>query len=309
MNIKVIGWTHNDNDKYPATELDSVEVRDAIVADIRANNYEFNGQDHHYHDSCTPVLSNGMRVCCSQRQWGDLMAYAHNIDDWDGNAYLFYFLADIENPQYPAKFVDDSAIVKEIPEPKKVAERRTEDEDYDEFEFRRFKLHNFSARRFKSDFKDCFALSASFDNNVALVAELLMEVEEKTNNQDIATRCVQTVTNIISHWLTEDGFKTKDECLSHLEKKFEGGRTKQSLSEYCPPDLKDAYHNFEGNLIPCLYFLLKNCPGDRAIKGRIKLHLHNLFEYSVLYQIETINSDIPQNVIEQAMDILKSVAN
>ncbi len=36
MTVGVIGWTHYDNDKYRTTERDSVEVRNAIAADICA---------------------------------------------------------------------------------------------------------------------------------------------------------------------------------------------------------------------------------------------------------------------------------
>lgn len=306
MTIKVIGWTHNDNDKYPAMELDSVEVRDAIVSDIRANGYEFNGQDHQYHDSCTPVLNNGKRVCCSQRQWGGLMAYAHNVDDWDGNAYLFYFLTEIENPKYPDSYVDDAAINKNLSAPPRVTARRTVDKDYDDFEFRRFTLHNLSARKFKMSVKDYSTLPKSFDNNAALIAELLMEISEKSQSSEFSVCCNHVVSKIISYWLTEDGLSTRDERLSHLETKFEGGRVKTSVLEHCPSDLKESFALLNGNLIPCINFLLNNCPNDRGIKERVRLHLHNIFEYSVLYQIDTVNSYVPHEILEQALELLKS---
>lgn len=297
MSIEVIGWTSHDNEKYPVAELDSVEVRDAIVEDIRANGYEFNGVDHQYHESCTPVLNNGKRICCSQRQWGGLMAYAHKVDVWDENAYLFYFLTDVENPCYPLDKVNDDVIVLDDCIPKKADRSYDESPDREEFEFRKFRLQNFSARLFRAAPHQYHTLTESFEDNAALITAFLIKIVSKTKNECYAQKCVDSVKQIMSYWITEDGLSMKDKRLSHLETKFEGGRVDVSLSEYCPPDFKSSYAERKDDLIPFLYFLFVNCPHNEEFIKRLFLHLNNLFEYSVLYQIESINSDIPKEVI------------
>lgn len=308
MKYKVIGWTNNDDDRYPATELDCDEKYDAIVEDIRANNYKFNGWEHHENDSCTPVLNNGKRVCCSQRGFAGLMAYAHNVDNWDGRAYIYYHLTELEDAKYPEAYVDDSAIIKDFcEEPEKTLAWDDEvdlDEDYIKREAKRYGLINFSASKFFLSADEFYTLPAEYNFNAALVASLILERAEQSDNAILNLNSALAVLDIMAYWLSEDKTKIANEALSGLGAKFEVGRFSKSLSELCPSEFCSELSALDGELITVMAFMLRRCYNDKKIVGRIARYLNYLFEYSVMYEIDVISELVPKSVVEDAMACL-----
>ena len=77
MKLRVIGWVEYDEDL--PTGDNGWAARNAIIDDIRKNDYEFTGWDHQERTRCTPVLNDGKKYCYSQRGWGDVMAEAHGL--------------------------------------------------------------------------------------------------------------------------------------------------------------------------------------------------------------------------------------
>ena len=311
MKYKVIGWTNNDDERYPITELDCDEKYDAIVEDIRANNYKFNGWEHHENDSCTPVLNNGKRVCCSQRGFAGLMAYAHNVDNWDGRAYIYYHLTELEDAKYPEAYVDDSAIIKDFPEELEKVPHWDDEVDLAArdnrigLESRRYGLMNFSSSKFFLDVDEFYTLPAEYDFHAALVASLILERAEQKNDVMVSLNSTLAVLDIMSYWLTEDKRQVVNECFVGLGSKFEVGRFSKGLSELCPDKFKLELRALDGELITVMAFLLKNCYNDKKIIGRIARYLNYLFEYSVQYEIAEVDALVPKSVVEDAMIALK----
>lgn len=110
--IKVIGWTNASDDKYPNDTCRTKEIQNAIIKEILKNNYDFSGMEHISEKfPCTPVLNNGVKISISARAWGSLMAYAYNINNEDGMAYMNYFLIDFfKESKIPPAYVDRKQI-------------------------------------------------------------------------------------------------------------------------------------------------------------------------------------------------------
>ena len=314
MKYKVIGWTNNDDERYPITELDSDEKYNAIVEDIRANNYKFNGWEHHEHPSCTPVLNNGKRVCCAQRAFAGLMADAHNVDNWDGRAYIYYHLTEFDDAKYPEEYVDESAIVADFDEPAKV-EKTLEwdeddlDDDIDE-ESRRltdnmYKMTMLSAAKFGMNEDEFYTLLGEYDNNPALVASLLLE--RATLKKDILVRidAKMAACDIIKYWLTDDERGVKDERLSHLEDKFEKGRYSESIRDLCPEGLRCELDKLNNDLLTVMYFLLSVAGDNKELLERISTYMNYLFEYSFVYDIDSVIDSVPKELIDEVIEVLK----
>ena len=311
MRYRVIGWTNNDDEGYPEISIESDEVLNAVIEDIRKNKYKFNGEDHHLRESCTPVLNNGKRVCCSQRAWGGVMARAYNVDNWDGRAYIYYFLTEFEDAKYPIAYVDDSAIIKDFEEPESKALSFDDEVDLAAEEKRirlealRYGLINFSASKFFLDVDEYHTLPKEYDNHAALVASLILERAEQRNDIALRLNSALAVLDIMSHWLTEDKTQVSDEALKGLSQKFEVGRFSESLRELCPKEYRAEINEFD-ELLPSMAFLLKKCYNDSKILKRIARYLNDLFEYSVQYEIDVTSNLVPKDVVENAMTCLRS---
>ncbi len=90
MKLKVIGWTYNDDYRYPEKDA-SYAVCEAIMDAIREGGYLFSGQDHQNLQEATPVLNDGHMYSFSQRGWGGVMAEAHGeTDPMDYAGYAFF---------------------------------------------------------------------------------------------------------------------------------------------------------------------------------------------------------------------------
>ena len=98
MKYRVVGWT-DPTDEYVEYEEPSEGATNAIIDDIRANGYLFTGMDHQGCANCVPVLNDGKMRIYSDREFGDLMAEAHN-----GGSYLefaFGFYDELEGGNTP----------------------------------------------------------------------------------------------------------------------------------------------------------------------------------------------------------------
>ena len=76
MKYRVVGWTHYDNPDVESVTCDEAGYW-AIVRDIREHGYEFTGWEHQEADLGAPVLNDGRKRLFSQRDFGQIMAYAH----------------------------------------------------------------------------------------------------------------------------------------------------------------------------------------------------------------------------------------
>lgn len=121
---KVIGWTSNDDKKYPeVTDGERIsKLRSTIINEIRDKGYKFSGSSHYYLPNCTPVLNSGEKYCLPYREWAALMAQAWHEDNSDGYGYLFwvddmfdktqFFLHPEERCKYPPVGVCTEKIVR-----------------------------------------------------------------------------------------------------------------------------------------------------------------------------------------------------
>lgn len=115
MKLKVIGWTHFDDRKYPEKEIDSVAYQ-AIYDEIKENGYLFSGWHHNEIDKCAPVLNDGCIRRFSQRSWGSLMADV--LGEKGRYAYARYsfnthFDVDEDRIKLPDKEVNEAEILPE----------------------------------------------------------------------------------------------------------------------------------------------------------------------------------------------------
>ena len=106
--LRVVGWTTANDHKYPTRMCDTAEIYNTIVNEIREKGYCFGGAEHLSPNlPCTPVLSDGCKICCSDRIWGAIMADAKGLDNTDGMAYVAYMFMDLsEEAVYPRKSVN-----------------------------------------------------------------------------------------------------------------------------------------------------------------------------------------------------------
>ena len=90
--MKVIGWTHYGDERYPDMD-DPIDQYDnyikAIIKDIRKHGYHFSGYYHQGGDYGVPVFSNGKSLCVSFRTWGRIMADAW-LDELDNSSPMGY---------------------------------------------------------------------------------------------------------------------------------------------------------------------------------------------------------------------------
>ena len=321
MRYKVIGWTNNDDENYPIMEENSLEVREAIIADIRANKYVFTGYDHHFEYTCTPVLNNGKRVCYGQRAWGGVMAEAHGVDDWDGRAYMFYHLRCVEEKRLPPDYVDDSAIIKNFIEPISVVkdwDAPIEDNPLSEkslkMSTRRYELINLSAKRFFNEGCTLVELAEQFNNHPALVASMLMQQANESGDKKSIKNALYEIYAITGGWLNNKRSDVKDKRLDRLEKKFEVGRVICPIVELCPQELIPKIKELNGNLLPIMAFYVESfmvCDkwledeNASEILKRLERYFENLFEYGYLYDIDTLVTDVSENVMKDALEALK----
>lgn len=95
VTLKVIGYTHWGNNKYPRITLcdlyDESDIVDAAVSDLKKNNYHWDGLYHQNGTAGVPVINigSGASFMCSCRRWGEIMAcaYPEEIDNEDGLGY------------------------------------------------------------------------------------------------------------------------------------------------------------------------------------------------------------------------------
>lgn len=301
--IKVIGWTKPNNRRYPELQEVTRAVVNAIVENIRENGYEFDGESHQCDDMpCTPVLNTGHRVCLSPRTWGGVMAQAYNVDNWDGNAYMRYYMA-APRYNYPKSFVDDSLIVGEDADTEQEEETEYKEESpaFDrEFEIRRTVLQMFEAELFMTPSSKQYKLLKQVNNNSALLTSML--AGKGRNSQ----ACVDLCLEIMKCWICEDGAEMRDGRLTHLEQKFVEPRSRGDLKKNCPEQYLTSYANLDDDLFPCLYFLLCKCPESPAIQDNVREYCQKLFEYSRLYCID-MNENVSEALIKKGIALLKKM--
>ena len=97
--MKVTGWAYYEAPDYePIWRLgqgDSCpysdeELRNAVVRELRERGYRFDGGYHQNGDYGAPIIDGKWQVLYSQREWGDIMAEALQLDNSDGDAYVVW---------------------------------------------------------------------------------------------------------------------------------------------------------------------------------------------------------------------------
>lgn len=91
MKYRVVGWTYYDDPDVESAECDEAAYW-AIVRDVREHGYEFTGWDHQELYGGAPVLNDGFKRLFSQRDFGQIMAYAHG--DYSRMGYASYAFQD-----------------------------------------------------------------------------------------------------------------------------------------------------------------------------------------------------------------------
>ena len=104
--MRVTGWTDwqfpEENSKYKKIPNNLYnDARNAVIEEIRKQKYDFCGDMHQNHDYCVPVLNDKWVLQCSQREWGGIMAEAH--DNYDPFGYVQWYVTISESPaaKYP----------------------------------------------------------------------------------------------------------------------------------------------------------------------------------------------------------------
>ncbi len=95
MKLKVIGWTHYEDTRFPEGEY-SHAAEAAIIAAICECGFEFTGWHHQEALYGAPVLNDGCIYRYSQRGWGRVMAEAHGMTAPMDYAYYAFLW---ENPE------------------------------------------------------------------------------------------------------------------------------------------------------------------------------------------------------------------
>lgn len=79
-------------DNQELREIDRIieECYDAVINDVRENNYHFTGNEHQNEDYGVPIIDNKYKLCTSQRSWGGIIAdaFPEEIDDSEGYGYI-----------------------------------------------------------------------------------------------------------------------------------------------------------------------------------------------------------------------------
>lgn len=113
MKLKVIGWTHYDDENYETDESLWASYY-AVLEDVIKNEYLFTGYHHQEYDYCCPVLNNGKKVIFSQRGFGGLMATAHGYNKtYDYALFSFPFEETTNALKLPTVRPDHNLIVDE----------------------------------------------------------------------------------------------------------------------------------------------------------------------------------------------------
>ena len=75
-----------------ADKIDTLitEAYEAVIEEVRKNEYHFTGNDHQNADWGVPVLDNKYKLCVGQRSWGGIIAdaFPDEIDDSEGYGYI-----------------------------------------------------------------------------------------------------------------------------------------------------------------------------------------------------------------------------
>ena len=117
MKYKVIGWTDWDGDDVVAAEV-SDAATEAIIDDIRKQQYKLTGFDHQERMNCAPVLNDGKKRLYSQRGFAALMAKAYDYRASNDYALFLFNEDDVEDdlPPMELRFDPDSFISEDISE-------------------------------------------------------------------------------------------------------------------------------------------------------------------------------------------------
>ena len=113
MKLRVVGWTHYDDDL--ASE-DSWAARMATVDDIKKHGYAFSGWSHQECQCCAPVFNNGKMLRYSQRGWGGVMAEAHGYTGrLDYTTYAFMIdPKQLDSEIHPTDEFDEATFQPEV---------------------------------------------------------------------------------------------------------------------------------------------------------------------------------------------------
>lgn len=86
--MKVIDWTHWDNDNYREPE-DYYEAEVAVVSEIKKRGIYFDADYHQRGKYGVPVLDDGTKFEVSMRHWGSVMHHAHPKET---DSYMDYYV-------------------------------------------------------------------------------------------------------------------------------------------------------------------------------------------------------------------------
>ena len=302
-NIRVIGWTDIDDEEFPEIPYLTQEGYDAIVTCIRENGYKFYGNHHQTPGlGCTPVLNTGHKVTFSMRAWGAVMAEAHHVDNWNGMAYMKFYMDYFDSDTvYPPHGVARELIVPEdLPEPEPLTE---DEEDALHKQIRRHALLSL----YTLDIMQCpshkaHGLVTAFDNNAALLSYALLR-----NAEDLVPpACAVNLTvSILRRLVTKDGRAMRDERLAHMEEHFkEDCDASTDLERFCPPHELEAFRKLDGDLFPGLLFLLSRTRSDKYLQYAAANYLEKLFRYTYLQDID-LNAGVDPFLITDGKRLLK----
>ncbi len=98
MKFEVIGWTNGDDERFPDHEMEFESVDRAVIKALREGGYMFDGMEHQYGASGTPVLNDGTKAGYGMRAWSWTMCDALETDDQTQEAsdFLKWYLDEEE---------------------------------------------------------------------------------------------------------------------------------------------------------------------------------------------------------------------
>ena len=100
--VRVIGWTTENDRGFPEIGCVSSKIRRAIVKELREKGYVFAWLEHQSSAvPCTPVINNGYKISCGPRAWGAIMAEARGASPDDPTAYAEYTFGVFDEPVLP----------------------------------------------------------------------------------------------------------------------------------------------------------------------------------------------------------------
>lgn len=102
MKYKVIGYTSYDNEEIKP-EYCNYSAIEAIIEDLRVNDYLFSGENHEYFSHCAPVLNDGKKRLFSPRSFGRLMANAKGECGYYGHCGYDFTIFEENELRLPEK--------------------------------------------------------------------------------------------------------------------------------------------------------------------------------------------------------------